>query len=108
MTLNDWMEPQNIFGGVVKIPLMSKSEAKNYYLTSWHLGRGIKPLLDDVTMQFAVDFCNVVLKQASGLCYQYAKAQLLQEIRELKKQKAVDVEATPVQPEQKSSIILTD
>ena len=110
MTLNDWMEPQNIFGGVVKIPLMSKSEAKNYYLTSWHLGRGIKPLLDDVTMQFAVDFCNVVLKQASGLCYQYAKQQLLLEIRELKKQKAVNAEATPVaqQAIQKSSIILTD
>ena len=40
-------EPQNIFGGVVKIPLVSKSEAKNYYLTSWHLGRGVKPLLDE-------------------------------------------------------------
>jgi hypothetical protein len=92
----------------MQIPLVTKAVARDYYSKAWHLGRGVKPLLDDVTMQFAVDFCNVVLKQSSGLCYQYAKAQLLAEIRELKKQKAVDAEAAPVQPEQKSSIILTD
>ena len=92
----------------LQIPLVPMEATRDYYKTSWHLGCGVKPLLDETTLKFATEWANVVLKQASGLCYQYAKAQLLQEIRELKKQKAVDVEATPVQPEQKSSIILTD
>jgi hypothetical protein len=74
------------------------------------MGCGVKPLLDETTLKFATEWANVVLKQASGLCYQYAKQQLLAEIRDLKKQKAVDAEATPVaqQAIQKSSIILTD
>jgi hypothetical protein len=71
---------------------------------------GIKPILDGVTLQFATDFANVCIKDSVALCYGYAKQQLLAEIRELKKQKAVDAEATPVAQHaiQKSSIILTD
>jgi hypothetical protein len=92
----------------MQIPLVPMEATRDYYKNSWHMGCGVKPLLDETTLKFATEWANVVLKQASGLCYQYAKAQLLAEIRELKKQKAVDAEATPVQPEQKSSIILTD
>ena len=94
----------------MQIPLVPMEATRDYYKNSWHLGCGVKPLLDETTLKFATEWANVVLKQASGLCYQYAKAQLLQEIRELKKQKAVDVEATPAaqQAIQKSSIILTD
>jgi hypothetical protein len=92
----------------MQIPLVPMEATRDYYKNSWHLGCGVKPLLDETTLKFATEWANVVLKQASGLCYQYAKAQLLAEIRELKKQKAVDAEAAPVQPEQKSSIILTD
>jgi hypothetical protein len=92
----------------MQIPLVPMEATRDYYKNSWHMGCGVKPLLDETTLKFATEWANVVLKQASGLCYQYAKAQLLAEIRELKKQKAVDAEATPVKPEQKSSIILTD
>jgi hypothetical protein len=92
----------------MQIPLVPMEATRDYYKNSWHMGCGVKPLLDETTLKFATEWANVVLKQASGLCYQYAKAQLLAEIRELKKQKAGDAEATPVQPEQKSSIILTD
>ena len=94
----------------MQIPLITKEAARHYYKEAWHLGRGVKPLLDDVTMQFAVDLCNNALRDATQLCYGYAKAQLLQEIRDLKKQKAVDAEATPAaqQAIHKSSIILTD
>ena len=94
----------------MQIPLVPMEATRDYYKNSWHMGCGVKPLLDETTLKFATEWANVVLKQASGLCYQYAKAQLLQEIRELKKQKAVDAEATPVaqQAIQKSSIILTD
>jgi hypothetical protein len=94
----------------MEIPLVNKPAARDYYTRAWHLARGVKPLLDDVTLQFAVDFANNCLRDATALCYQYAKQQLLLEIRELKRQKAVDAEATPVaqQAIQKSSIILTD
>jgi hypothetical protein len=93
----------------MKIPQVPIAAAKHYADNAWHLGgMGIKPILDGVTLQFATDFANVCIKDSVALCYQYAKVQLLAEIRELKKQKAVDAEATPVQPEQKSSIILTD
>jgi hypothetical protein len=95
----------------MQIPLVPMEATRDYYKNSWHMGCGVKPLLDETTLKFATEWANVVLKQASGLCYQYAKQQLLAEIRELKKQKAVDADATPVaQPQaiQKSSIILTD
>jgi hypothetical protein len=95
----------------MKIPQVPIAAAKHYADNAWHLGgMGIKPILDGVTLQFATDFANVCIKDSVALCYGYAKAQLLQEIRELKKQKAVDAEATPVaqQAIQKSSIILTD
>ena len=94
----------------MEIPLVNKPAARDYYTRAWHLARGVKPLLDDVTLQFATDFANNCLRDATALCYQYAKPQLLAEIRELKKQKAVDAESTPVaqQAIQKSSIILTD
>ena len=94
----------------MQIPLVPMEATRDYYKNAWHLGCGVKPLLDETTLKFATEWANVVLKQASGLCYQYAKQQLLAEIRELKKQKAVDAEATPVaqQAIQKSSIILTD
>ena len=94
----------------MQIPLVPMEATRDYYKNSWHMGCGVKPLLDETTLKFATEWANVVLKQASSLCYQYAKQQLLAEIRELKKQKAVDAEATPVaqQAIQKSSIILTD
>ena len=94
----------------MQIPLVPMEATRDYYKNSWHMGCGVKPLLDETTLKFATEWANVVLKQASGLCYQYAKAQLLAEIRELKKQKAVDAESTPVAQQAilKSSIILTD
>ena len=94
----------------MQIPLVPMEATRDYYKNSWHMGCGVKPLLDETTLKFATEWANIVLKQASGLCYQYAKQQLLAEIRQLKKQKAVDAEATPAaqQAIQKSSIILTD
>ena len=94
----------------MQIPLVPMEATRDYYKNSWHLGCGVKPLLDETTLKFATEWAKIVLKQASGLCYQYAKQQLLAEIRELKKQKAVDAESTPVAQHaiQKSSIILTD
>ena len=66
----------------MQIPLVPMEATRDYYKNSWHMGCGVKPLLDETTLKFATEWANVVLKQASGLCYQYAKAQLLAEIRE--------------------------
>ena len=99
----------------MQIPLITKEAARHYYKEAWHLGRGVKPLLDDVTMQFAVDLCNNALRDATQLCYGYAKAQLLQEIRQVKAEKASQDAGCPPSKMQgdigvapKSSIILTD
>jgi len=69
-------------------------------------------------MQFAVDFCNNCLKQAADLCYKYAKAQLLLEIRQLKIEKAakdagqptgaVAAQVVPLAAHPPGRIILTD
>ena len=93
-----------------QIPQVPQAAAKHYADNAWHMG-GIKPILDNTTLRFATDFANMCIRDATKMCYDYAKAQVIAEIRELKKQKAVDAEATPVAPQQgiqKSSIILTD
>ena len=100
----------------MKIPQVPIAAAKHYADNAWHLGgMGIKPILDGVTLQFATDFANVCIKDSVALCYQYAKQQLLLEIRELKKQKAAQDAGCPPSKMQgdigvapKSSIILTD
>jgi hypothetical protein len=101
----------------MQIPLVPMEATRDYYKNSWHMGCGVKPLLDETTLKFATEWANVVLKQASGLCYQYAKAQLLAEIRQVKAEKAAQGAGCPpskmqgdIAPQaiQKSSIILTD
>ena len=99
----------------LQIPLVPMEATRDYYKTSWHLGCGVKPLLDETTLKFATEWANVVLKQASGLCYQYAKQQLLAEIRQVKAEKASQDAGCPPSKMQgdigvapKSSIILTD
>ena len=100
----------------MKIPQVPIAAAKHYADNAWHLGgMGIKPILDGVTLQFATDFANVCIKDSVALCYQYAKQQLLLEIRELKAEKAAKNAGCPPSKMQgdigvapKSSIILTD
>ena len=99
----------------MQIPLVPMEATRDYYKNSWHMGCGVKPLLDETTLKFATEWANVVLKQASGLCYQYAKQQLLAEIRQMKKEKeSQDAGCSPSKMQgdigvvPKSTIILTD
>jgi len=100
----------------MKIPQVPIAAAKHYADNAWHLGgMGIKPILDGVTLQFATDFANVCIKDSVALCYQYAKAQLLAEIRQVKAEKAAQDAGCPPSKMQgdigvasKSGIILTD
>jgi hypothetical protein len=96
-----------------QIPQVPIQAAKHYADNAWHMGQGIKPILDGVTLQFATDFANVCIKDATALCYQYAKQQLLAEIRQMKKEKESQDAGCPPSKMQgditsKSSIILTD
>ena len=50
----------------MKIPLVPMEATRDYYKNSWHMGCGVKPLLDETTLKFATEWANVVLKQASG------------------------------------------
>ena len=99
----------------LQIPLVPMEATRDYYKNAWHMGCGIKPILDEMTLKFATEWANVVLKQATDLCYKYAKAQLLLEIRQLKAEKAAKDAGCPPSKMQgdigvapKSSIILTD
>jgi hypothetical protein len=100
----------------MKIPQVPIAAAKHYADNAWHLGgMGIKPILDGVTLQFATDFANVCIKDSVALCYQYAKQQLLAEIRQVKAEKAAQDAGCPpskmqgdISTSPKSSIILTD
>ncbi len=96
------------------IATVTKEQARAYEQQAWHMGRGIKPILDDVTMQFATDFANVVLKQFVNSYSQVIKVQVVKEIKELaqkKQSEQTDAVATqtvtPTAP-QTGRIILTD
>jgi len=102
----------------MQIPLVPMEATRDYYKNSWHMGCGVKPLLDETTLKFATEWANIVLKQATDLCYKYAKAQLLLEIRQLKIEKAakdagqptdaVAAQVVPLAAPQSGRIILTD
>jgi hypothetical protein len=95
-----------------QIPQVPQAAAKHYADNAWHIG-GIKPILDNTTLRFATDFANVCIRDATKLCYEYAKQQLLAEIRQVKAEKSAQDAGCPPSKMQgdiapKSSIILTD
>lgn len=45
-----------------QFPTVTKEHARQYARQEWHMGGGIKPILDETTFQFASDFANIVLK----------------------------------------------
>lgn len=97
------------------IATVTEAQARDYEKHAWHLGQGVKPILDGVTMRFAVDFANVCLK---GFVAEYSvviKKQVVDEIRALaqKKQDEGATDAIASQPvgastPQPGKIVLTD
>jgi hypothetical protein len=97
------------------IATVTEVQARDYEKNAWHLGCGVKPILDNTTMRFATDFANVVLR---GFVAEYSVAirkQIVDEIRAIAQKKQAEQTATQVpQSEQipatrtKSSIIITD
>ena len=48
------------------IATVTEAQARDYEKNAWHLGCGVKPILDNTTMRFATDFANVCLKSLIG------------------------------------------
>jgi hypothetical protein len=93
------------------IATVTEAQAREYEKHAWHLGCGIKPILDNTTMRFAVDFANVVLKSFVATYSQQIRVQVVNEIRAIAQKKQAEQAGTQVPepiPATKSSIVLTD
>ena len=79
------------------IPTVTEAQTKDYYSKSWHLGQGVKPLIDGVTVRFATDWANVVLKSFVAEYSAVIKKQVIDEIRAIRAiaQKKQAEQATP-------------
>jgi hypothetical protein len=91
----------------MQIPTVNEAQARYYEKQAWHLGSGVKPILDGVTMRFACDFANVVLKSFVADYSVVIRKQVVEEIKALAQKK--QAEQTPASAVINSgSIILTD
>ena len=93
------------------IPTVTEAQTKDYYSKSWHLGQGVKPLIDGVTVRFATDWANVILKSFVAEYSVVIKKQVIDEIRAIAQKKQAE-QANPSPSgwteTPKSSIVLTD
>ena len=96
------------------IPTVTEAQTKDYYSKSWHLGQGVKPLIDGVTVRFATDWANVILKSFVAEYSVVIKKQVIDEIRAIAREKAATSAGCPTTRMQgeisapKGSIVLTD
>jgi hypothetical protein len=63
------------------IATVTEAQARQYEKQAWHLGCGVKPILDNTTMRFATDFANVCLKSLIGSLYVDIRNKIIAEIR---------------------------
>ena len=92
------------------IPAVTEAQTKDYYSKSWHLGQGVKPLIDGVTVRFATDWANVILKSFVAEYSVVIKKQVIDEIRAIAQKKQAETPASPSgwTETPKGSIVLTD
>ena len=97
------------------IATVTEAQTRAYEKEAWHLGSGVKPLIDGVTIRFATDWANCVLKAFVAEYSKVIQAQVVNEIRALAQKKqaetATNVVATqpvPAGAPQKGQIVLTD
>ena len=93
------------------IPTVTEAQTKAYYSKSWHLGQGVKPLIDGVTVRFATDWANVILKSFVAEYSVVIKKQVIDEIRAIAQKKQAE-QATPSPSgwteTPKGTVVLTD
>ena len=98
------------------IATVTEAQTRAYEKEAWHLGSGVKPILDGVTIRFATDWANCVLKAFVADYSKVIQAQVIAEIRAVAREKASGAPPTKAQGEiyvapsapQKGQIVLTD
>ena len=97
------------------IATVTEAQARQYEKQAWHLGCGVKPLIDGVTIRFATDWANCVLKQFVAEYSKVVQAQVIAEIRAVAREKAATDTGCPpskaqgdIAAPQKGQIVLTD
>ena len=98
-----------------QLPLVTEKMTWDYANKAWHLGQGVKPILDGVTIRFATDWANCVLKAFVADYSKVIQAQVIAEIRAVAREKASGAPPTKAQGEiyvapsaPQGGIILTD
>ena len=94
----------------MQIPLVTEGMTRDYYNKSWHLGQGVKPLIDGVTVRFSTDWANVILKSFVAEYSAVIKKQVIDEIRAIAQKKQSEQIPSPSgwTETPKGSIVLTD
>ena len=92
------------------IPTVTEAQTRAYEKQAWHLGCGVKPIIDNTTIRFATDWANVILKSFVAEYSAVIKKQVIDEIRAIAQKKQAETPASPSgwTETPKGSIVLTD
>jgi hypothetical protein len=92
------------------IPTVTEAQTRAYEKQAWHLGCGVKPIIDNTTIRFATDWANVILKSFVAEYSVVIKKQVIDEIRAIAQKKQAETPASPSgwTETPKGSIVLTD
>ena len=63
------------------IPTVTEAQTRAYEKQAWHMGCGVKPIIDNTTIRFATDWANVILKSFVAEYSAVIKKQVIDEIR---------------------------
>ena len=93
------------------IPTVTEAQTRAYEKQAWHLGCGVKPILDNTTIRFATDWANVILKSFVAEYSVVIKKQVIDEIRAIAQKKQAE-QAIPSPSgwteTPKGTVVLTD
>ena len=93
------------------IPTVTEAQTRAYEKQAWHLGCGVKPIIDNTTIRFATDWANVILKSFVAEYSVVIKKQVIDEIRAIAQKKQAE-QAIPSPSgwteTPKGTVVLTD
>ena len=93
------------------IPTVTEAQTRAYEKQAWHLGCGVKPIIDNTTIRFATDWANVILKSFVAEYSVVIKKQVIDEIRAIAQKKQAE-QPTPSPSgwteTPKGTVVLTD
>ena len=92
------------------IPTVTEAQTRAYEKQAWHLGCGVKPIIDNTTIRFATDWANVILKSFVAEYSVVIKKQVIDEIRAIAQKRQAEQIPSPSgwTETPKGSIVLTD